>query len=127
MTYYQQQTHFPVPIQLTHHILYCEARQGSDLQSFYAQLSVITFQLYSNLLTLPLTFSKPLSSESNNTAHFFFKFQIFESERTSNEDRYDHILPPVMLRVETSDMHWESIEYTRSSTGRGVQTQALPL
>ena len=71
MTYYQQQTHFPVPIQLTHHILYCEARQGSDLQSFYAQSSVITFQLYSNLLTLPLTFSKPLSSESNNTAHFF--------------------------------------------------------
>lgn len=32
-------------------------------------------------------------------------FQIFEAERTNNEDIYDPILPPVMLRAETSDMH----------------------
>lgn len=54
-------------------------------------------------------------------------FQIFEAERTSNEDTYDPILPPVMLRAETSDMHWEPIGYAWSSTGLGVQTQSLPL
>lgn len=42
-----------------------------------------------------------------------------------------HMTPFFLLRcserVETSDMHWESIGYTRSITGLGVQTQALPL
>lgn len=49
--------------------------------------------------------------------------QIFKAERTRNEDTYDPILTPLVLKAKIHDIDWEPMGYSRVSTGLGGQTR----